>query len=142
VSLAIADPPQQKPENILMGTKGDSLDVKIADFGVAKELEKGCKTLVGSYSYIAPEVLERKNTVHGKGRYDSGADVWSLGVVLYVMLSGRFPFAQVRGSWRVMHSLVGVYVLYRLCCWGCVSRVFIRETECCATNGCFGNGTA
>lgn len=47
------------------------------------------KTLCGTSSYLAPEILEMKSTGIG---YDKQVDCWSLGVVLYVMLSGTLPF--------------------------------------------------
>jgi hypothetical protein len=63
------------------------LDVKIADFGLSKVVGDGlseANTTVGSPRYMAPEVV-------GKGVYDFRADIWSLGVLLYVLLDGRFP---------------------------------------------------
>lgn len=82
-----------KPENILLATEKDDTFVKLADFGVAKTLGyDGLKTYVGSPLYFAPEVLRRKNTVHGLGRYGMGADMWSLGVVMYIVLSSMPPF--------------------------------------------------
>jgi len=63
------------------------LDVKITDFGLSKIVGEGfsdaCST-VGSPRYMAPEVVT-------KGIHDFRADLWSLGIMLYVMLDGRFP---------------------------------------------------
>ena len=77
-----------KPENILIVNK-DSQGfplIKVCDFGTAKIFEKGSvqRKLVGSSYYIAPEVL-RKN-------YNEKCDVWSCGVIMYILLSGRPPF--------------------------------------------------
>jgi serine/threonine protein kinase len=59
--------------------------VKIADFGVAKTLGfEGLKTYCGSPQYFAPEVLRRRDTVCGNGRYGKGADMWSLGALALV----------------------------------------------------------
>ena len=49
----------------------------------------GLKTFCGTPQYFAPEVLKRKSTLKGAGRYGYSADMWSLGVVLYILLSGR-----------------------------------------------------
>ncbi|KAK6118057.1 hypothetical protein DH2020_048222 [Rehmannia glutinosa] len=75
-----------KPENILLSTKSSSSPIKLADFGLATYIRPGQSLhgTVGSPFYIAPEVLA--------GGYDQAADVWSAGVILYILLSGIPPF--------------------------------------------------
>ncbi|CAF2259116.1 hypothetical protein BRARA_H02649 [Brassica rapa] len=75
-----------KPENILMATVSSSSPIKLADFGLATYIKPGEKLsgTVGSPFYIAPEVLS--------GGYNEAADVWSAGVILYILLSGVPPF--------------------------------------------------
>ncbi|XP_059642577.1 calcium-dependent protein kinase 26-like [Cornus florida] len=75
-----------KPENILLATKSFSSPIKLADFGLATYIKPGqnLNGTVGSPFYIAPEVLA--------GSYDQSADVWSAGVILYILLSGMPPF--------------------------------------------------
>uniref|UniRef100_A0A1J3EQL6 non-specific serine/threonine protein kinase n=1 Tax=Noccaea caerulescens TaxID=107243 RepID=A0A1J3EQL6_NOCCA len=75
-----------KPENILMATMSSSSPIKLADFGLATYIKPGEKLsgTVGSPFYIAPEVLS--------GGYNEAADVWSAGVILYILLSGVPPF--------------------------------------------------
>jgi len=74
-----------KPENLLLD---DNMDIKIADFGLSNIMTDGnfLKTSCGSPNYAAPEVIS--------GRLYAGpeVDVWSCGVILYVMLVGRLPF--------------------------------------------------
>ncbi|KAJ8514810.1 hypothetical protein ONZ45_g7707 [Pleurotus djamor] len=74
-----------KPENVLLD---DDLNVKIADFGLSNEIIDGSflKTSCGSPNYAAPEVIS--------GQLYTGPeiDVWSCGVILYVMLCGKLPF--------------------------------------------------
>jgi serine/threonine protein kinase len=79
-----------KPENILCASP---TSVKLADFGLAKIIQSdGLKTFCGTPQYFAPEVLQRRTTVAGSGRYGKPADMWSLGVILYILLTGRPPF--------------------------------------------------
>ena len=77
-----------KPENILIvdRDKNNFPRIKICDFGTSKMFEKGAiqRKLVGSSYYIAPEVLKK--------HYDEKCDLWSCGVILYILLSGRPPF--------------------------------------------------
>ena len=77
-----------KPENILITGKEASglFYVKLIDFGTAKifnETKKN-KALVGSSYYVAPEVI--------RGNYDEACDLWSIGVIMYIMLVGVPPF--------------------------------------------------
>ena len=77
-----------KPENIMIyeREKNGLLHIKLIDFGTAKIFEAGNKqkALVGSSYYIAPEVL--------RGKYDEECDLWSIGVIMYIMLTGSPPF--------------------------------------------------
>ena len=76
-----------KPENIMIVGKENNgyLHVKLIDFGTAKIFEEGnMQALVGSSYYIAPEVI--------KGKYDQLCDIWSIGVIMYIMLTGDPPF--------------------------------------------------
>lgn len=78
-----------KPENVLMVEQDDDHSIKIADFGFAKRVyKKNClRTLCGTAQYVAPEVLD----LHSPG-YDHRADMWSVGVVVYILLGGYAPF--------------------------------------------------
>ena len=77
-----------KPENILIVSKDQNgyPTIKICDFGTSKIFEKGAvqRKLVGSSYYIAPEVLKK--------HYNEKCDIWSLGVIMYILLSARPPF--------------------------------------------------
>jgi len=75
-----------KPQNLLcVGPDGD--DIRVADFGLSKMFGNGeyLETCCGSPEYVAPEVLECKP-------YDKACDLWSVGVITYVLLTGCFPF--------------------------------------------------
>jgi calcium/calmodulin-dependent protein kinase I len=78
-----------KPENLLLISEHDDASIKIADFGFAKICPpNGYLTMCGSPSYVAPEIL----TSHVTGAYDVQCDMWSLGVIAYVLLGGYSPF--------------------------------------------------
>ncbi|KAK3861316.1 hypothetical protein Pcinc_032696 [Petrolisthes cinctipes] len=85
-----------KPENLLFKDSTEDSEIKIVDFGFArmmpdKEKDGNMKTPCFTLHYAAPEVL-RQAVQQGAGGYDETCDWWSLGVVLYTMLSGRAPF--------------------------------------------------
>lgn len=76
-----------KPGNIMLDA---GLNVKIGDFGLAAELTfdgERKRTVCGTPNYIAPEIIDRKNTGHS-----FEVDTWSLGVILYTLLVGNPPF--------------------------------------------------
>jgi calcium-dependent protein kinase len=81
-----------KPDNILIESMptdkhpDDPWQIKVVDFGTAMRFKKGSKLTqtFGTSYYVAPEVLD--------GHYNEKCDIWSAGVVLYMMLSGRPPF--------------------------------------------------
>ena len=75
-----------KLENILFLNNDMESEIKLIDFGLACKYEPNKKmtTFAGSPYYIAPEVL--------KGKYDNKCDIWSIGIITYVMLTGILPF--------------------------------------------------
>ncbi|KOM46654.1 hypothetical protein LR48_Vigan07g035800 [Vigna angularis] len=75
-----------KPENFLLSSKEENAPLKATDFGLSVFYKQGelFKDIVGSAYYIAPEVLKRK--------YGPEVDIWSIGVMLYILLSGVPPF--------------------------------------------------
>ena len=106
-----------KPENILLDTRGK---VKIADFGIAKILdEKGGDAMLltqsgaklGTAPYMAPEQIEQPSTV------DHRADIYSLGVVFYEMLTGELPL----GRFAAPSEFAAVS--------GCIDEIVFRALE-------------
>uniref|UniRef100_A0A0C3TT10 Protein kinase domain-containing protein n=1 Tax=Guillardia theta (strain CCMP2712) TaxID=905079 RepID=A0A0C3TT10_GUITC len=85
-----------KPENLLYMSNDESMPeykhIKVADFGLARcgSPDSPMRTMCGTPGYVAPEVLDPRLTApHG---YGPQIDVWSIGVVLYIMLCGFPPF--------------------------------------------------
>jgi len=86
-----------KPENILLTTKDrDTMVPKLADFGLARTNMKSrdCRTFCGTPNYFAPEVITSFSSDSKSAGYGKQVDMWSLGVILYILLSGIPPFEE------------------------------------------------
>lgn len=84
-----------KPENILLVSKDNDVHIKITDFGLAKRTDQFSnrpKTICGTEAYFAPEILASRFTRSTDGTYGVEVDVWSCGVLLYVLIAGCFPW--------------------------------------------------
>lgn len=80
-----------KPENVLLNSRGE---VKIADFGVSKHLDKThglANTFVGTLIYMSPERITNK-------KYGHNCDVWSFGLVMYELATGDNPYKFEKGN--------------------------------------------
>jgi serine/threonine protein kinase len=84
-----------KPENILLESKASNVDIKVSDFGLAKQSKDYPRRLPRSHSicgsdyYLAPEVIKQEE-------YGREIDIWSAGVIAFVVLSGSLPFFNVK----------------------------------------------
>ncbi|KAG7964903.1 hypothetical protein I3843_09G195500 [Carya illinoinensis] len=76
-----------KPQNLLLSTSDNNSVLKIADFGFARSLQpRGlAETLCGSPLYMAPEIMQLQ-------KYDAKADLWSVGAILFQLVTGKTPF--------------------------------------------------
>lgn len=75
-----------KPENLLLTSQHDDANVKLADFGFARSVLKGyVSTQCGTPGYVAPEILKAE-------AYGTSVDMWSIGVIIYILLGGYPPF--------------------------------------------------
>jgi len=83
-----------KPENILLVNKKED-KIKLTDFGLSRIVGEGSfmQTICGTPMYVAPEVIANMGQKQPKG-YGKMVDVWSLGVILYMLLCGEPPFDQ------------------------------------------------
>ncbi|KAM1125641.1 hypothetical protein ACFX1Q_040929 [Malus domestica] len=75
-----------KPENFLFATRSEDADMKLIDFGLSDFIrpDERLNDIVGSAYYVAPEVLHRSYSLEG--------DIWSIGVITYILLCGSRPF--------------------------------------------------
>jgi calcium-dependent protein kinase len=77
-----------KPENLMIATSTNKskLNIKVIDFGTAELFKPRTKLrqFIGTCYYMSPEVIDE--------RYSEKCDVWSCGVILYILLSGYPPF--------------------------------------------------
>ncbi|XP_041024436.1 serine/threonine-protein kinase ATG1c isoform X1 [Juglans microcarpa x Juglans regia] len=76
-----------KPQNLLLSASDNNSVLKIADFGFARSLQpRGlAETLCGSPLYMAPEIMQLQ-------KYDAKADLWSVGAILFQLVTGKTPF--------------------------------------------------
>jgi len=103
-----------KPENFLLYNESDDSHIKLIDFGLAKRVGKNevMNAPNGTPYYIAPEVL--------KGSYTTQCDNWSMGVVLFIMLSGKPPFGGKSNKEIIDNVLRGTYSFSNPC-WDNIS---------------------
>ena len=73
-----------KPENIVFGKKRDYSTLKLIDFGLATTTRNTKRNSCGSPYYMAPEIIN--------GHFCKKTDIWSVGVIIYLMLTGKHPF--------------------------------------------------
>uniref|UniRef100_A0AAR2KKG7 Serine/threonine-protein kinase n=1 Tax=Pygocentrus nattereri TaxID=42514 RepID=A0AAR2KKG7_PYGNA len=93
-----------KPENVLLASAEPFPQVKLCDFGFARIIgEKSFRrSVVGTPAYLAPEVLLNQG-------YNRSLDMWSVGVILYVSLSGTFPFNEDEDINDQIHNAAFMY---------------------------------
>ena len=117
-----------KPENILLITKGENSKIKLADFGVSKILgpNEQCTESFGTISYVAPEVLQGKP-------YNKSVDLWSVGVIIYLLLSGFLPFDDENSENEIIKQTIENDVSFDSSVWDNISheaKDLIRSLLC------------
>ncbi|CAD7001627.1 unnamed protein product [Ceratitis capitata] len=95
-----------KPENLLYYSADDGSKIMISDFGLSKMEDSGIMaTACGTPGYVAPEVLAQKP-------YGKAVDVWSIGVISYILLCGYPPFYDENDANLFAQILKGVLNLF------------------------------
>jgi len=105
-----------KPENLLLQSKTNDRDIKIADFGFAKRVtsEECLLTQCGTPGYVAPEILRGVP-------YGQKSDMWSLGVIAYILIGGYPPFIEQNQRELFRKIKRGSYE-FHVEYWGQISR--------------------
>ena len=106
-----------KPENVLMTSNDENADLRILDFGLSKIIgpDEKCTEPYGTLSYVAPEVL--LDIPYGKE-----VDLWSLGVIAYLMLSGSLPFDDRESEEEIARKTVSEDPPYKGSIWKKISN--------------------
>lgn len=120
-----------KPENIMM-CDPQGWKIKVTDFGLAKLVGENrfLSTLCGTPNYVAPEVL---HPVAKERAYGKAVDMWSLGVILYIMLCGFPPFSEELAPPSMKEQILGAYFDFPSPAWDSVSSAGIDLVEWCLT---------
>jgi len=105
-----------KPENVLFETADENSPIKLIDFGLSRShddrIDPPMSSIVGTTYYIAPEVL--------LGKYDKACDLWSVGIVAYILLCGYPPFNGVTDHQTKESVLLGRYKFHPVA-WDVIS---------------------
>ncbi|XP_043571398.1 serine/threonine-protein kinase Chk2 [Chiloscyllium plagiosum] len=109
-----------KPENVLLANNEENCLIKITDFGLSKILGETSlmKTLCGTPTYLAPEVLLGA----GAGGYSKAVDCWSLGVILFICLGGYPPFSDQIKDMNLRDQIINGHYKFIPQCWANVSE--------------------
>ena len=106
-----------KPENILMTDNSEKADIRLLDFGLSKIIGPGekCTEPYGTLSYVAPEVLIEKP-------YDQRVDLWSIGIITYLLLCGCLPFDDEHSEREIARQTIHDQVPYHPSLWKNLSK--------------------
>ena len=101
-----------KPENILMTDNTDNADIRLLDFGLSKIVGPGekCTEPYGTLSFVAPEVLKGKP-------YDKSVDLWSIGIIAYLLMCGFLPFDDEHSEREIARQTIQDPVPYPANVW-------------------------
>ena len=105
-----------KPENILMTDLSDTADIRLLDFGLSKIVgnDEKCTEPYGTLSFVAPEVLQGKP-------YDKSVDLWSIGIITFLLLCGYLPFDDKHSEREIARQTIQDPVPYEANIWNKLS---------------------
>ncbi len=105
-----------KPENILMTDLSSNADMRLLDFGLSKIVgnDEKCTEPYGTLSFVAPEVLQGKP-------YDKSVDLWSIGIITFLLLCGYLPFDDKHSEREIARQTIQDPVPYESKIWNKLS---------------------
>ena len=105
-----------KPENILMTDLTATADIRLLDFGLSKIVgnDEKCTEPYGTLSFVAPEVLQGKP-------YDKSVDLWSIGIITFLLLCGYMPFDDKHSEREIARQTIQDPVPYENKIWSKLS---------------------
>ena len=105
-----------KPENILMTDLTSNADIRLLDFGLSKFVgnDEKCTEPYGTLSFVAPEVLQGKP-------YDKSVDLWSIGIITFLLLCGYMPFDDKHSEREIARQTIQDPVPYENKIWSKLS---------------------
>ena len=105
-----------KPENILMTDLSSNADMRLLDFGLSKIVgnDEKCTEPYGTLSFVAPEVLQGKP-------YDKSVDLWSIGIITFLLLCGYLPFDDKHSEREIARQTIQDPVPYENKIWSKLS---------------------
>ena len=111
-----------KPENILISQRNKKgfNTIKIIDFGTAILFNKKDKKLAGSIYYLAPEIISKNRN------YTEKCDIWSCGIIMYILLSGRPPF-NGESDEEILKKIMQNNIDLEKYPWSVISQRFIKK---------------
>merc|ERR1712137_1400189 len=115
-----------KPENLLLKSSEQDTEIKLADFGLSKVLgqEVMMQTACGTPGYVAPEILQSSESGYGKE-----VDMWSVGVITYILLCGFPPFYNDNVA-QLFESIINADFDYPAEYWDHISDDAIDFIDC------------
>ena len=105
-----------KPENLLVSYYNNKVTLKLADFGLAVEIQPGEKLYMvcGTPIYVAPEMIAETG-------YDFKVDIWATGIITYILLCGFPPFMSEQNDENLFDQILRGQVEFKTAYWSGIS---------------------
>lgn len=93
-----------KPSNILITNSGH---VKVSDFGIARSLQSSsvADTFIGTLAYMSPKRIQYIILYFSGDPYTYNSDIWSVGLTLYTLTTGVYPYSLDGGYWKLLYRI-------------------------------------